>query len=77
MLGETLENGADNHDDGAKHDGPSSTVAVGKPGGNGDSKDGTELVARVDESKQTGLDGVVAIFVRATLTQVYFQVSIL
>lgn len=60
VLGKSLDDGTDNHDPGAEHDGPSPAVALGKPWCNGHGKDGSELVARVDKAEQTGLDGKLA-----------------
>ena len=57
VLGETLQNGAKDHDPRAEHDGPAAAEALGEPWRKRDSEDGTELVARVDEAEKTGLDG--------------------
>jgi hypothetical protein len=57
VLSETLQEGADDHDPRAQHDGPSTTKAVGEPGSDGHGEDGSELVARVDEAEQARLDG--------------------
>lgn len=70
MLGKALEKSTDNHDEGAEQDGQSSTVVVGDPGSDRDGEDGTELVRRIDESKQTGLNGRVAILIDTTVTKV-------
>lgn len=71
MLGKALNNRADNHDQRPEHDGPPTSIAMGKPRCNWDSKDGTKLVARVDESEQARFDGICAIFVHAPLAKVY------
>ena len=75
MLGETLEEGANNHDPGAEHDGPPAAVALRKPRGEGDGEDGPELVARVDEAKHTRLDGEVPLGILASVAQVWKLVS--
>jgi hypothetical protein len=70
VLRETLEESAKDHDAGAEHDGPSAAETLGEPWCEGDGEDGTKLVARVDESKKTGLDLESALGVLAASTQV-------
>jgi len=71
MLGETLEESTENHDAGAEHDGPAAAEALREPWRKGDGEDGTKLVARVDESKKTGLDfGRVGLCVSAASTEI-------
>ena len=70
MLREALENGTRNHNEGPNHDGPSSTEALVKPRRKGHTKDGAELVAGVDESKQTRLNCIFTLLIDAATTEV-------
>lgn len=70
MLSETLDDGTDNHDERTQHDGPSSTVFLSKPGRNGDSKYGAELVTGVDKAEQTRFDSIFALVVHSSVTEI-------
>lgn len=70
VLGETLDQGTDDHDDGADHDGPATTELLGDPGGEGDTEDGTQHVGGIDETEQTSLDGEVTIRVDTAIAEV-------
>jgi hypothetical protein len=54
---ESLKDGTDTHDEGTGENAPSATPAVVAVGSNGDSDNGTELVAGRDEAEHTSLDG--------------------
>jgi hypothetical protein len=71
MLRETLEDGADDHDQGTTHNAPPTTPALIAVGSNGDCENGSELIARGDESKQSGLNGIIAVFVQITISEIY------
>jgi len=58
MLGEALKDSSNAHDQGTEHDGQAPSILLVEPRGNGYSKNGTELVARRNESKKIGLDVV-------------------
>lgn len=58
MLREALNDGTRDHDKRSDHDGPSPTEALVEPGCKGHTEDGAELVARVDEAKQTWLNRI-------------------
>jgi hypothetical protein len=51
MLRETLNDGADDHDDGSRHDAPAPTEPVVDPWRYWDSYDGSKLVARGDKAE--------------------------
>jgi hypothetical protein len=55
VLRESLQEGADNHDQGTDHDTPTSSISAVDPWCDGDSDDRAELVARVDETEHTRL----------------------
>jgi hypothetical protein len=73
VLGESLNKSTNNHDERTKHDGPSSAVLLSKPGCKWDSKDGTELVARVDKTEHTGFDGIFAFVVHSSATEIVME----
>ena len=70
MLREALDNGTHNHDERTYHNGPSATEALVEPRRKGHTKDGAELVAGVDEAKQTRLNRIVALVIDAATTEV-------
>lgn len=70
VLSKALKKRTENHDAGAEHDRPPSSVTVRKPWGNRDSEDGSELVARVHEAEKTGLDSIGALGILAAVTEV-------
>ena len=57
MLRGALQDRAEDHDQGPRHDRPASAVAVGKPGDDRDTEDGAELVAGAHETEQARLNG--------------------
>jgi hypothetical protein len=57
VLSKTLQDGTEDHDPGAKHDGPPPAKALRKPWRKRDGEYGSELVARVDEAKKAWLNG--------------------
>lgn len=70
MLREALEDGPNNHDQRACHDRPTSTKALVEPRSDRNSKNGTELVARRDESKEGGLDGGLTIVIHIAVAEI-------
>lgn len=58
VLRETLEESTNNHDEGAEHDGPATTPAVGDVRSKRHTENGAQHVGGVDKTKQTGLNTV-------------------
>lgn len=71
MLGKSLQDSANNHDDGTDEDGHTSTIALVQPWGNRDGENGTELVASRHETDDFGVDGVLSILVEVAVSKVY------
>jgi hypothetical protein len=61
MLGESLQDGADYHEHGTSEDRRTSTIPLAQPRRNGNSEDGTELVACAHETNNLGVDAWLAI----------------
>lgn len=66
MLGETLQNRTANHDPGAEHDRPPSSITVSEPWRYRHSEHGTKLVTRVDEPEHTRFNGIIITLLAAT-----------
>jgi hypothetical protein len=71
MLGEPLQNGPYAHDDRTQHDRPPPSEALVEPRSNGDSENGTELVAGRHEAEESGLDVPFAFGIFETIAKVY------
>ena len=63
MLRETLDEGTDDHDDGAAKDGPATTELVVDDGDEGQRQNGAERVGGGDDALE-GANGVVEVWVR-------------
>jgi len=70
MLGETLKDSSEDHDQRAGHDTPPSTPALIAVGSNRDGEDRTELVAGGDKSEERWPDRPVAVFVNVSITEI-------
>lgn len=70
MLGETLDNGATDHNDGTGHDAPPAAILLVKPWGNRNSNNRTELVAGRNKAEQSRLDLPFAIFVLIPVAEI-------
>jgi hypothetical protein len=70
MLSKALKQSADDHNNGAGHDGPSSTEPMGEPGSNRNGNDRTKVVARVKESEEGRLDTGFLFLVEVAVTKV-------
>lgn len=79
VLGKTLEESAEDHGQGADHDGPSAAESLGEPWSNGDGEDGSQLVAGVDKTEKTGLDLEVRrlAWVSSSFTEVFLSCQFL
>jgi hypothetical protein len=75
MLRESLQEGADNHDQGTDHDTPTSSISAVDPWCDGDSDDRAELVARVDETEHTRLKRVLfwVLRVHDTIAEIFIR----
>lgn len=70
MLGETLQDGSNTHDQRTRHDGQSSTESLVEPRGDGNSENGAELVARRDKTKQASFDSPLALCVFEAIAEI-------
>lgn len=77
MLSKALKQGANDHNNGTGHDGPSSTEPMGEPGSNGNANDRTKVVTRVKESEHGRLDTGFAFLVVVAVTKVWHWASVL
>lgn len=71
MLGKSLKNSANNHDDRTNEDGHASTITLVQPWGDRNCENGTELVACRHETDDFRVDGVLSILVKVAVSEVY------
>lgn len=71
MLSESLENGANAHDDGTSHNAPPTPKALIAVWSDRDRENGTKLVAGGDETEQSGLNGPFALRVLVAITKIF------
>lgn len=70
MLRESLEKSTDDHDERTQHNRPPTPITLSKPRGERNSKDGTQLVRRVNKAKQSGFNGKSAIVLGSSISKV-------
>lgn len=70
MLGKSLQDSANNHDEGTNEDGHTPTITLVQPWGDRNCENGTELVACRHETDDLGVDGVLSILVEVAVSEV-------
>lgn len=71
MLRKALQKRADHHDERSEHDRPPPPETLGEPRSDRDAKNRAELIARVDETKKTGLDIGLPVIVDVAIAEVF------